>query len=655
MKIFAFLAASFCLCANVVAQEYSFKFGKITPEELTMTVYTHDPSAEAVFLYDDTFIRYDVADRICLECYRTVRIKVLKEEGVRWGDAAIDYHFYQQAKETVSHLDAAAYNLVDGKIVKTPLREQFIFKEELNENTSRIKFSVPDVRVGTVIEYRYKLTSDFIGSFPDIDIQRDIPVIHSTVEIRIPWCFLFHAEIIGNMQLRVERSKDYEKSTSSSEFRYPLTKYVCRTDHVPALVEEPYVWHADNYRIGLRFKMDGIDYPNYLCKTFTTTWAEVGKKLKKENFGRFLQLKNPYKEEVAQIVRQTPDERQRLHAVLKLVQSRMTWDGKYRLSPPKSPLSAAEKGHGDSGSINALLAAALRDAGFEPQPLLLNPRSFGRLPETYATDELRTFILRTKLSNGNFVYLDATDPRTDLNTLPEQLLVDRARIYGIDDPAAGWQDLTSIGTNVVHIQIEAHLTEEGVLECTETDIRTDQAAYDLSCRYTDSQTHETFVQESEQKRGIAISASSVKGIGSARTEMKLSYRKNIASAGEFRYIHPTIAPLITENPFIRKNRQQPIEFSFPRQYRIIANIVLPDGYDIEELPQSTRMTTHKTGMECSLQVQYEGRTIRCLFDFSQSRIIYPAAEYTDVSAFFGFLTDLCNRRIVIRKSQPITQ
>lgn len=650
MKFFSFLIAAVGACFTAFGQECSFEYGTIAPEELAMTSYARDPSAEAVYLNDDTFIRYDVADRICLECYRTVRIKVLKEEGVRWGDAAIDYHFYQQAKETVSRLDAAAYNLVNGKIVKTPLREQFVFEEELDEHTRRIKFSVPDVRAGTVIEYRYKLTSDFIGSFPDVDIQRDIPVVHSAVEIRIPWCFLFHAEINGNMQLHVERSKDYEKSTGSSEFRYPLTKYVCRTDHVPALVEEPYVWHADDYRIGLRFKMDGIDYPNYLCKTFTTTWAEVNKKLKKENFGRFLQLKNPYKEEVAQIVRQTPDERQRLHAVLKLVQSRMTWDGRYRLNPPKSPLSAAEKGRGDSGSINALLAAALRDAGFEPQPLLLNPRSYGRLPETYATDELRTFILRTKLSNGDFVYIDATDPRTDLNTLPEQLLVDRARIYGVDDPAAGWQDLTSIGTNVVHIQIEARLTEEGALECTETDVRTDQAAYDLSCRYTGSPTHETFVQESEQKRGIAVSELRVEGIGSARTETKLTYRKGVAEAGEFLYIHPTIVPLITENPFIRKGRQQPVEFSFPRQYRIIANIVLPAGYDVEELPRATRMTTRKKGMECSLQVQHEGRTIRCLFDLSQSRILYPAAEYTDVSAFFGFLTDLCNSRIVVRKS-----
>ncbi len=649
MKCFTLLAAFVCLYGSAAAQECSFEYGKIPTDELTMTAYSRDPDAEALFLFDDTFIRYDVDRQIRLECYRTVRIKVLKDEGVEWGNVAIDSHYYQQAKEVVSHLEAAAYNLVDGKTVKTPLKKQFIFEEELNENTVRLKFSIPEVRVGTVIEYRYKLISDFIGSFPDIDIQHDIPVRHSSVQIRIPWCFLFHAEINGDMPLSVQRSKDYEKSTGSSEFRYPLTKYICRTEHVPALKKEPFVWHADDFRIGLRFKIDGIDYPSYLCKTFSTTWAEVNKKLKKENFGRFLQIRNPFKEEVAEIVRQNPDERDRLHAVLKLIQSRMTWDGKYRLNPQKSPLSAVANGRGDSGTINALLAAAMRDAGFEPQPVLLNPRSRGRLPQTYATEVIGTFLLRTTLKSGETVYLDATDPRTDVNILPEELLVDRARIYGNDDPQKGWADLTSLNTNTVFMQIDARLTEEGELECTETDTETNQAAYELICRYAGSETHDTFIREYEKTADIAISELSVEGLGSAEAVMKLSFRKTAATSGDHIYIHPTIVPLLSKNPFLGKSRHLPVEFSYPKHYRIVANISLPEGYTIEELPQNTRLTTRKKGVECSLQVECGERTIRCLFDFDMSRIIYPPTEYTDLSSFYGFLADLCNSRIIVKK------
>ena len=58
MKTYPFLAVFICLCVNTAAQEYSFKYGKITPDELRMTLYEPEPDAPAVFIYDDTDIHY---------------------------------------------------------------------------------------------------------------------------------------------------------------------------------------------------------------------------------------------------------------------------------------------------------------------------------------------------------------------------------------------------------------------------------------------------------------------------------------------------------------------------------------------------------------------------------------------------------------------
>lgn len=107
MKTFPYLAALVCLCTSAAAQEYSFKFGKIAPDELTMTSYAPEPDAEAVFIYDDTDIHYVFGKSIQVECYRSVKIKVLKDEGVRWGDVTIDRYHRQLSKETVSRLSAA--------------------------------------------------------------------------------------------------------------------------------------------------------------------------------------------------------------------------------------------------------------------------------------------------------------------------------------------------------------------------------------------------------------------------------------------------------------------------------------------------------------------------------------------------------------------
>lgn len=64
----------------------------------------------------------------------TVRIKVLRPEGTDVADVELDYTSTPSMKESISGLNAAAYNLVDGKVVKTPLKKQHIFDEQVSDN-----------------------------------------------------------------------------------------------------------------------------------------------------------------------------------------------------------------------------------------------------------------------------------------------------------------------------------------------------------------------------------------------------------------------------------------------------------------------------------------------------------------------------------------
>ncbi len=649
MKFSTLLTAFVCLYGSAAAQEYSLKYGKISPDELSMTSYAAEPDAEAVFLYDDTDIHYVFANSIQLELYRTVKIKVLKDEGAHWGDVAIDFHHHQLSKEVISRLDAAAYNLVNGKVVKTPLKKQNIFEEVLSETSKRLKFSIPEVKAGTVIEYRYTLTSDFIGSVPDVDVQYSIPVRYSKVEVSIPEYFTHHIHTRGYIPLPIEKKQDNGIVVGSSDFSYSVTKYTCAIDQVPSLKKEPFIWYLDDFRAGIEFEINGVSIPGSLYKNFTETWANVYESLSRSEFGRYLRMRNPFKDEVAVIVATNADEREQLHAILKLVQSRIAWDGDYRLTPKSSPNTAVDKGRGDSGSLNFILAAAMRDAGFTPEILLLNPRSAGRLPLTHATDRISTFVLRTTLKSGETVYLDATDRHADVNVLPTQLLVDRARLYGTDNSYDGWVDLSAPAQSVVLSQISARLTEEGELVCTETDTETNQAAYDLSCRYAGSENHDAFLQEYEENADIDISELSVEGLNTAKARMKLTFRKAVETGGEFLYICPTIVPFVKENPFTSQQRKLPVEFSYPRRYRILVTLTLPEGYTVAEVPKATRITACNEGVACTMQVVQQGQIVQSLFDFNLSRVIFPATEYTDLSSFYGYLTDLCSSQIVLKK------
>ena len=91
-KIIILLMVAFMLSVRLVAQDASegpkVRFEKVSEEELAMKTYSNDTTAEAVILYDDgsSYVKYEVEKGFVLTFERFVRIKILKQGGVDWGN-----------------------------------------------------------------------------------------------------------------------------------------------------------------------------------------------------------------------------------------------------------------------------------------------------------------------------------------------------------------------------------------------------------------------------------------------------------------------------------------------------------------------------------------------------------------------------------------
>ena len=142
-----------------------------------MAVYEPDSSATAVILCKLT----DVSYKWGIESFRLVseykvKIKVLKPEGTSYADVTIPYYELPNnaMKENIIGLDASAYNLENGKIVRTKMKRDVVFKERVGESRMNLKFSIPQVKAGTLIEYEYRIESDFFFSIDSWKAQSDI-------------------------------------------------------------------------------------------------------------------------------------------------------------------------------------------------------------------------------------------------------------------------------------------------------------------------------------------------------------------------------------------------------------------------------------------------------------------------------------------------
>ena len=138
------------------------RFGKVSKEELEMTEYELDSAAVAVVLYENRTIQVDLSANgsFVKDIDVHMRIKVLKEEGVDWGDFSVLKYVSQSVPEIVTGIEVVTYNLENGKIVPTKMSRKFIYTEEVSSSLQRISFYAQDVKVGSVIEVKYNIHSD---------------------------------------------------------------------------------------------------------------------------------------------------------------------------------------------------------------------------------------------------------------------------------------------------------------------------------------------------------------------------------------------------------------------------------------------------------------------------------------------------------------
>ena len=191
------------LCATFHADAQSIKvntrFGKVSKEEVEMTAYDKDTSANALVLYEhtDLFMNINAAGKFALSKKKHLRIKVLKEEGIDRGDFEMLYYNSSVYKEVISGIDVITYNMVDGKVVETKMPKKYIFNEEYSENYRKITFSAQEVKVGSVIEVKYEITNPRYWMIDDIYFQKTIPVNLAEASVRIPEYFTFNKKMNG--------------------------------------------------------------------------------------------------------------------------------------------------------------------------------------------------------------------------------------------------------------------------------------------------------------------------------------------------------------------------------------------------------------------------------------------------------------------------
>ncbi|SNR44097.1 protein of unknown function [Lutibacter agarilyticus] len=661
------------LVANsLMAQDY--KFGKVSKEELEEQFYAKDSSANAVILYKNrkTDFRYMQGEGFQVITEVHERIKIYNSEGYDWATKEID--LYQSSsgsgREEVAGLKAVTYNLEGGKVLKSNLEKNEIFKDEKNKYWIEEKFTMPNLKEGCIVEWKYKINSPF-RSIEDVQFQYAIPVKKMNIKIETPEYFVYKKRSKGYFRAYPKVEKKHEKITintknrssgdivrttySSSSIDYVSTVETYDITDVPALLEEPYVNNIDNYRSMMEYEFSELHWPNEPIEYFSNTWEDVTKTIYRDSdFSDQIYKSNHFEVDLALVLASAKTEAEKITAIFELIKHKIKWNDYTGITTFNGTKKAYKEGVGNAADINLNLVSMLNSAGFNANPVIISTRSHG-IP-LYPTLNGFNFVIAAVELEGGLVLLDATDTYSTPNNLPLRDLNWNGRLIRKDGSSESVNLIpTEPSTESVYMMVS--FDEEG-----EATGMYRKSYYNLNAQnYRNKKgklKDEDIIAKIEaQNSGIEIGDFKIQNKENSYKPLVEMYKFNSESMvdkiGNKIYLNPLLFNATTVNPFKLENREYPIDFGTPISEKNNIVITIPEGYSVVSIPEVLKIGLSNNFGIYTYKVINKGNKIMVQSNLKINTAIFPAQNYQEIKEFYSLIVNKNLEKIVLEKTTTL--
>ena len=657
MKRFSVICilAIILISADAFAQtiEINKRFGKVSKEELEMKEYPADTSASAIMLYENTLVSidFDASGGFKLNTKKHQRIKILKEDGLDWGDVEMIYYYSNILRDNISAIDVVTYNLVDGKVVETKMPGKYIFRDDYTEDYKKLSFSAQEVRVGSVIEIRYAVNSNIYWEIDEIYFQKTIPVNISECTVRLPEMFEFNKKQLGFNPVKYEYAAETGSLSLGAGSTYTYTVNVDKysATEIPAFKMEPYVYNADQYYTALHYDIKTLTIPGSVYENFTVNWADVDNSYLDSDMMRRFRAQCQFKDEMAALALEGSDV-EKIAAVVDFVKGKVQWNRDYDILP--QIISQAVKAQsGSNADINCIIAGCLREAGYAVEPVMVKFRSSGVLldfqPEMHPYD---TFILKVDAPDGKSYYLDGGASGGYVNILNPLMLVERGRILR-PDGRSEWVDLTKLGRSGTIMNVRAKVTPEGLLAGSLNAKFSGQDSYREKASYNSFDDEDGYIEDIENDNLIEViefEAADMKKYSSSAS-YNYTYEDELTESGDRIYINPFVTRFHSKDSFKSIKREYPIDFPYAYMVNYMFTLDIPEGYMVEQLPENALVKLQGLDATLKLLASERGPAIMISFSYTQNKMTGLASDYESIREFWQYMNDVYESMIVLKK------
>lgn len=652
--------------AGQAQKNVNIKYGKISVEDFSPKVYSIDSNANAVVLADvgSTEIVGNLKGWFSLEYTHFKRVHILNKNGYDAANVEVDLYKDGDAEEKLNNLKAVTYNLENGKISETKLdTKNAVFKDVINKNNTVRKFTFPNIKEGSIIEFQYKVSSDFLFNLQPWEFQGEYPVLWSEYNLTRPeflgYVFLtqgyqrfyINEQIDRQGKFRVSNSNTADR-TESAEFDAKVTDYRWVMKDVPALKEESFTSTINNHIAKINFQLSDYRYPLTPTNVMGTWPAVCDKLLKADYFGADLNRNNGWlSDAIKPLINGASNETEKAKKIYAYVKDNYTCTSHSSWDIDQSLKNVFKTRNGNVAEINLLLIAMLKYVDINADPVILSTRSHGFTYTMYPVLERFNYTICLAHLDGKDIFLDASQPRLGFGRLTPDCYNGHARIVNATATALEFS---------ADSLLEKKVTSVFISQDDKGDIA---GRFQQSPGYYESHS----IREEVKQKGSDDFFNTVKktygpdiaGLSNTKIDSLDNLEQNVNISYDFKlnqgkddiiYMNPMMAEGYKQNPFKSAERFYPVEMPYTMDETYIFSMLVPDGYKVDELPKSTIVKYNEAGDALfEYRISESGGVISLRSRILIKKTLFQPDEYNILREFFNMIVKKQKEQIVLKK------
>ena len=640
-------------------------FGKVSPTDFDLSKSkVIDSNSNAVIISNIGSLDFEGNKHgwVSYVFTKSVRIKILNNKAYGLATHKIRLYGEGDRQDVIDHLRAVTYNLVNGKVVETKLPDNDIFTAKITKYITEKRFTLSDVKQGSILEYTYSITSYHYGNLPEWQFQNlHYPCLYSEYRLGVPDLLRYSIAHYGTDSFSVnktdEKFKIYSVISNGTDLSVntPIYNHTWVIKDIPAFSDESYINQPEDYLDKLDFILTQASGGEEV-DDINLNWKNAEDRLLiSPYFG--LPIKTDRNENLVSVLDKicSPDGDAATNAknIFRYVRDNFTCIPDDDIYIDKSLYEINKDHKGTVEELNMLLIGLLRLKNLHANPVILSTRQYGVHPISYPVLGKMNYVICLLRVGNDTVYLDASDPLLGFGKLPLSCYNGHAQVIDASHSGSVFfypSNIKEKSTTFVNItNNENGNGRTGSFESTLGYFE----SYDLRSKIKEKGLVK-YISEIKTSYGpdYEISNLTIDSLSMLEYPVKIKYDINFKTNYEedIIYFNPFIAHGYKENPFKAEKRKYLVEMPYPVDDVYELSMDIPKGYKVDDLPKIAKVSFNATDGFFQYATSKDQYLVQLKAEVKILPATFSAEDYTSLRDFYSFMVKKENEQVVFKKN-----